>query len=121
MYTIQKEFHFSASHCLAGLAPEHPCTRVHGHNYIVIVEFSARKLNDVGMIIDYRELEPIKKLIDNNLDHRHLNDAIKGMNPTAENLADYLYGIFHVLFPQITAVVVKETDKTAARYTPDTY
>ena len=115
MYRISKEFHFSASHVLHGLAPNHPCSRVHGHNYIVIVELSSEKVNEVGMIVDYRELEPIKTFIDTMLDHRHLNDVL-GFNPTAENMAEYLFNLFERDFPQISAISVKETDKTIARY-----
>ncbi|HBU96439.1 6-pyruvoyl trahydropterin synthase family protein, partial [Thalassospira lucentensis] len=38
MFTITKQFAFSASHQLAGLDADHPCSRLHGHNYIVEVE-----------------------------------------------------------------------------------
>ena len=118
MYKISKEFHFSASHILEGLPVEHPCSRLHGHNYIVTMEFSATRLNQVGFVIDYRALEPIKKFIDDNFDHRHLNDQITG-NPTAENIAKMLYNCFKKEFPQLSAVKVCETPKTEAIYSPD--
>ena len=41
MYRISKEFHFSASHQLIGLPEDHQCARLHGHNYIVVVELTA--------------------------------------------------------------------------------
>jgi len=115
MYTISKEFNFSASHRLNGLSATHPCSELHGHNYIVIVELSGKTLNDVGMIVDYRELEDIKKYIDEMADHIHLNDIFQ-FNPTAENLAKFFYDTFKVWHPEITAVSVKETPKTIARY-----
>ena len=118
MYIIRKEFHFSASHQLAGLPPEHPCSRVHGHNYIVVVELTSLKLNDVGFVIDYRELEPMKRQIDDHFDHMHLNDCMK-QNPTAENLAKLIFNWFQTSYPQLSAVEVSETPKTNARYTPD--
>jgi 6-pyruvoyltetrahydropterin/6-carboxytetrahydropterin synthase len=118
MYTISKEFHFSASHQLIGLPEEHPCSRLHGHNYVVTVELTSIGLNKVGFIVDYRDLEPIKQFIDNTLDHRHLNDIFK-FNPTAENMAKFFFKKFRkdLKFLLISAVIVKETDKTAARYT----
>jgi 6-pyruvoyltetrahydropterin/6-carboxytetrahydropterin synthase len=118
MYKIEKEFAFSASHVLNGLPIEHPCSRLHGHNYIIIIELSALILNDTGFVIDYRALDPIKKYIDEHFDHRHLNDVIS-CNPTAENIAKLIYTLFEPQFPQISAVRVKETPKTEARYTPD--
>lgn len=33
MTDIAKGFHFSASHQLYRLPEEHPCARMHGHNY----------------------------------------------------------------------------------------
>ena len=118
MYTITKEFHFSASHQLEGLPKEHPCSRNHGHNYIIKVELSATKLSDVGFVIDYRALESMKNFIDDALDHKCLNDFLP-FNPTAENLGKFLYEMFKKIYPQLTAINVSETPKTNARYTPD--
>jgi len=39
-FTISKDFEFSAAHHLEGLDPEHPCSRVHGHNYVVRLELT---------------------------------------------------------------------------------
>ena len=125
MFLISKEFHFSASHTLNGLDKYHPCSRMHGHNYVVIVELLAPALNDNGFVKDYRELEPIKKWIDENLDHRHLNDIMNDSgnpmfypNPTAEVMAFELAFIFKALMPDLSiySVKVKETDKTMACY-----
>jgi 6-pyruvoyltetrahydropterin/6-carboxytetrahydropterin synthase len=118
MYKVSKEFHFSASHYLYGLPEEHLCSRIHGHNYIIIVELSAIKLNDIGFVTDYRALEPIKTYIDEVLDHKHLNDVFS-FNSTAENMAKYIFTLFKPQFPNLSAVKVCETPKTIATYTPD--
>lgn len=116
MYKISKEFHFCASHQLECLAPEHPCSRVHGHNYIVIVELQGTELNKAGFILDYREMDSFKKYIDDIFDHRHLNDVLK-FNPSAENMAKFFYGYCKTnLGWPITSVSVKETPKTIATY-----
>ena len=125
MYTISKEFHFSASHILFGLEDGHPCGRMHGHNYVIVVELQSQSLNKTGFVKDYRELDPIKKFIDEELDHKHLNDLFLRDrvplflgNPSAENMARVLFDVFQHLVPdvKISAVIVKETPKTAARY-----
>lgn len=118
MFTIRKEFHFSASHQLNGLPPEHPCSRNHGHNYVVTVELSTIKLDETGFVTDYRKLEPIKKFIDDALDHKNLNDFLD-FNPTAENIAKYIFTLFKKQFPQLSAIEVSETPKTTARFTFD--
>lgn len=117
MFTISKEFHFCASHQLECLPEGHPCSRMHGHNYVVVVELKRETLNEAGFLLDYRSLDPIKKFIDDALDHKHLNDFLP-FNPSAENIAKHLYQVFQSQFPLISAITVKETDKTAARYEP---
>lgn len=118
MYKISKQFAFSASHILEGLPQEHPCSRLHGHNYMITVHLRADSLNDVGFVKDYRDLDNVKKYIDNTLDHRHLNDIIP-FNPTAENIAKHLYDIFKTEIPELYAVEVSETPKTTAIYEVD--
>lgn len=124
MYIISKSFSFSASHTLENLPENHPCSKLHGHNYIVTVELNATVLNEAGFVLDYRKLEPIKKWIDEVLDHSHLNDVVD-FNPSAENLACYLHHSCKTLLPDlykkgiwVSAVTVSETDKTKARYEP---
>jgi 6-pyruvoyltetrahydropterin/6-carboxytetrahydropterin synthase len=80
MLRITKEFHFSASHVLDRLPSWHSCARMHGHNYVVVLELSARRedLTEAGFVRDYRELDAFKKWMDDTLDHRHLNEAMGG-------------------------------------------
>lgn len=118
MFRISKEFHFSASHQLKGLPEDHPCARLHGHNYIVVVELESENLNQVGFVRDYRELGPLKKYIDDELDHRHLNDILGDDQVTAELLAKYLYDWCKARWPETSAVRVSETPKTWAEYRP---
>jgi len=117
MYTISKEFSFSASHKLENLPVDHPCVNLHGHNYIVIIELESISLDEKGFVIDYRNLNLFKQFIGSNLDHKHLNDVVD-FNPTAENLAKFLFNTFTKTYPKMIAVTVKETPKTTARYEP---
>lgn len=123
MYTISKEFTFCASHQLIGLPDGHPCLNLHGHNYTIIVELRSEELDGPGFVLDYRRLDPVKKWIDNTFDHKHLNDVMKEV-PTAENIAKFIYDqITELIYSipaetKISAVTVKETEKTMARYEP---
>ena len=126
MFTITKEFAFSASHVLAGLPEGHQCGRLHGHNYVVEVELAADVLDATGFVLDYGELAPFKRWVDDTLDHRHLNDVLPHLaNPSAELLAQELYDVARRLPAQSTssnwwlaAVRVRETPKTCAEYRP---
>lgn len=120
MLTISKEFHFSASHVLDLLPAWHPCARMHGHNYIVVLELSARPedLTPAGFVRDYRELGEFKQWVDDTLDHRHLNETIGGGSPSAENLAIWIFRCWIDRLPELTAVKISETPKTWAVYRP---
>ncbi len=117
MYKISKQFSFSASHILDKLPQEHPCARMHGHNYIITIHLKTETLNEFGFVKDYRDLEFVKEYIDEKLDHRHLNEIIP-YHPTAENIARYLYDIFIEKLPELYAIEVSETPKTSAIYEP---
>jgi 6-pyruvoyltetrahydropterin/6-carboxytetrahydropterin synthase len=116
MYRIAKEYHFSASHQLKGLPETHACSRLHGHNYVVVVELASDTLNEHGFVRDYHELNALKLYIDGTLDHRHLNDVLGDENTTAEALAKHLFDWCSAKWPEVVAVRVSETPKTWAEY-----
>ena len=118
MYRISKEFHFSASHQLTDLPIDHQCAHLHGHNYIVVVELTAEKLNCHSFIRDYQDLSALKHYIDEALDHKHLNDVLGHDQTTAERLAKHFYDWCAPLWPEVSAVKVSETPKTWAEYRP---
>jgi len=118
MYRITKEFAFSASHRIGGLPSDHPCARLHGHNYAVVVELSGSTLDTVGFVRDYHELAALKSYIDDTLDHRHLNEVLGDDCVTAERLARHLYDWCVARWPETSAVRVSETPKTWAEYRP---
>lgn len=84
-YTVSKRMEIAAAHKLH-LPYESKCTNLHGHNYIVVVEFKASKLNDAGMVVDFAH---VKRQIHEVLDHSYLNDILPN-NPTAENMAKWI-------------------------------
>lgn len=117
MHTIKKEFHFSSAHQLNGLPDSHPCSRLHGHNYILTLYLKG-ELNDVGFVEDYRDLDDVKKYVDEVLDHRNLNDIFPMHNTTVENMTKILFEFFQQTHPKLVAVEMSETPKTNCRYEP---
>lgn len=100
-----------------GLADGHQCGRMHGHNYLVEIELSAANVDDTGFVRDFGELRLFKAFIDSEWDHRHLNDVLD-FNPTAENMARYIYDRFSQVWPELSAVRVQETETSWAEYRP---
>lgn len=127
MFTIRKTFTFSASHRLDHLPEAHQCARLHGHNYAVTIELRSSRLNDDGFVLDYGKLsESFGAYLKDHVDHRHLNELWGGSRQTtAENLASTFYVLANDVVrglsdngPFISAVEVKETDGTCARFEP---
>jgi 6-pyruvoyltetrahydropterin/6-carboxytetrahydropterin synthase len=122
MFTITKRFAFSASHVLDTLGPDHPCARLHGHNYEVEVVLARSELDAHGFVVDYGVLDAVKRFVDATLDHRHLNDVLPGP-PSSEHLAWWLYEWAKGNLPAeaaaaLSAVRVSETPRTWAEYRP---
>jgi len=84
---------------------------------VVELALAADTLNETGFVVDYNELISFKSLIDDRLDHRHLNDVLEGAT-TAESIAKYLYDHAKKLWPEVVSVSVSETPKTNAIYRP---
>ncbi|MEU8870163.1 6-carboxytetrahydropterin synthase [Streptomyces javensis] len=120
MLRITKDFAFSASHRLDHLPADHQCARLHGHNYTVQLELSAApdQLTTAGFVRDYGELADFKKWLDQELDHRHLNEVVPDRNPSAEHLAMWMYEMWSERLPELSAVRVSETPKTWAEFRP---
>jgi len=67
---------------------------MHGHSYRVKVRASSFDLDEVGFVIDFNAISSIKE----SLDHKVLNEVMGGINPTAENLAKFIFdALSHIL------------------------
>ena len=73
---------FSAAHFLPGHKGK--CRNLHGHTWKVQVDIRVNDLIE-GMVVDFGD---IKAVIDS-VDHVYLNNVLE--NPTAENIAEYIY------------------------------
>ncbi|MBQ2856677.1 MAG: 6-carboxytetrahydropterin synthase [Bacteroidaceae bacterium] len=86
LYKISKRMEIAGSHQLK-LPYESKCSNLHGHNWIVTVYCKSSKLTEYGMIVDFAK---VKKEIHGFLDHGYLNELLPDINPTAENIAEWI-------------------------------
>ena len=109
---IGKQYSFSASHQLLKTGVKnHPCSRMHGHNYMVEVEVRGEVSPMTGFIVDFAFIDNTFKPLIKQLDHTHLNDTIE--NPTAENIAQWLMDNHTPHF--VWSIKVWETNKCWAQ------
>jgi len=116
MYILEKELKFSSAHHLEnkpGLITK-KCLNIHGHCWKVLVKVQIHGIED-DMVIDFSAL---KNIVDE-LDHKDLNEVLS-FNPTAENIAKYLYDQIVDLFEEdrlpIVEVTVEESSGAKITY-----
>jgi 6-pyruvoyltetrahydropterin/6-carboxytetrahydropterin synthase len=122
-YTLKVVTDFAAAHALRGYRGE--CSQLHGHNWKVEVEVIASSLDEVGMGIDFKTIKATTKEALSRLDHRHLNEIapFDDINPTAENIAAYLFQQLSKNLEgprtRVGAVTLWETERACVRYTEE--
>lgn len=122
-YQLKVITEFASAHTLR----DYPgaCSRMHGHNWKVELEAVATCLDEVGMGIDFKKMKNVAREVGDRLDHRYLNELepFTEINPTAENIAAYLY---HEISAQlntdtlkVSAVTLWETERACVRYSEE--
>ncbi len=113
MYEVTKIFSFDAAHRILDYVGK--CGVNHGHRFVVEVTLRRNYLEN-DMLVDFSVLKKVvnNKII-NRLDHTTLNNIVN-FNPTAENLAKYIYDELKPCFPEIFSVKVWETPTSYAKY-----
>lgn len=114
-FLIRSTRRFSAGHQLrlydGSLEP------IHGHNWRVTVTVAAVRLDSIGVVMDFHELERLLDAIIQPMHNRHLNEleAFVSMNPSAENVAVHIQK--SLVLPAgiaLRSVEVWETDDCSA-------
>ena len=91
VFEVYVQAHFSAAHALRGYPGD--CSRTHGHNWIIDVFVKCKKLNEIGIGVDFRDIKKGVRDVLKGLDHFNLNELppFNEDNPTSENIARFLY------------------------------
>jgi len=110
MWAIIIKKKFSAAHYLREYRGK--CEELHGHNYLIVVHITSKKLAKSGMVYDFKE---IKDYLDKILpDHKLLNKVYK-FNPTTENLAKHFFDTIKKKYP-VTKVEVWEDENQGSSF-----
>jgi len=123
MYEVTIIKSFSAAHLLTKIGGK--CEELHGHNFKVEVTLAAPDLNKSGLLIDFRVVKKWLNVILDQMDHKNLNELpnFAGINPSAENIAKYIYGEMKLKAEQtevkVARVKVWESENAAVTYIGD--
>ncbi len=92
-----------------------PCFELHGHSYELHVTLEMPVDPETGMTLDFFVLEAaVKTKVLDRLDHKNINDTLE--NPTAENIAVWIWGQLKAEFPQLEEIRLYETPDSSVVY-----
>jgi 6-pyruvoyltetrahydropterin/6-carboxytetrahydropterin synthase len=100
MFTVSVERRFRASHQLT--LPDGSKESLHQHDWIVTAVISSEKLNNMGVVMDFRSL---RAMVDQTIAGFN-NKALESIsyfqqnNPSAENVAKYIYDKLLIELPE---------------------
>jgi 6-pyruvoyltetrahydropterin/6-carboxytetrahydropterin synthase len=114
-----KEFTFEAAHRLPNVLPEHKCSRLHGHSFVVRISVEGEVGEASGWVMDFGDIKAAFRPILERLDHYYLNDIPGLENPTSENLARWIWIELTPALPQLCEVEIRETCTSGCIYVGD--
>jgi 6-pyruvoyltetrahydropterin/6-carboxytetrahydropterin synthase len=121
MYKLKVKDGFSAGHQIKGYRGK--CEGIHGHNFAVEIEVQGKKLDKLGLLIDFKLLKRYLSDVLDKMDHKLLNKVgpFQKQNPSAENIARYIFQNLSKKLPagvRLSEVSVWESDQSGATYQP---
>jgi 6-pyruvoyltetrahydropterin/6-carboxytetrahydropterin synthase len=116
---IYKEFSIEAAHWLPHVPEEHKCRRMHGHSFRIEIWVEGQVDDRLGWVMDFAEIKQAFSAIEEQIDHRCLNEVEGLENPTSENLAGWIWARLRPELPALSRVVVRETCTSGCEYRGD--
>lgn len=114
---IYSIFHLESARRLPNLPPEHPCARVHGHSFRIVVHVCGPVDAELGWVLDFAEIDRAWRPLHEALDHRYLNDIPGLDNPTSEHLARWIWQRLKPALPGLSKLDIQETERSGCVYT----
>lgn len=121
MFRLSVKSRFAAAHHLVNYRGN--CSRLHGHTWEVEVSVEGASLDHCGMLVDFNALKQAVNNVLKDLDHAYLNQLPpfnrEDFNPTAENLARYVFERLKPALPPGTSLAevrVWESPDASASY-----
>ncbi len=116
MFELMVEETFHAAHALRGY--QGPCENLHGHSWKIQLFLRGKKLNKIGLMMDFKLVKKHLRDILARYDHTLLNDLkeYRKDNPSSENLARNIYRDMKKKIKEVSKVVVWESTSACAAY-----
>lgn len=112
---LWRRFRFEAAHQLPRVASGHPCGRMHGHGFEVILHVDQHiGGGDIG--IDFERIGQLWRPIHERLHYSCLNEVPGLSNPTSERIAEWVWARLKPELGDLSWVTVYETTTAGCHY-----
>jgi len=114
MYEVRVTANFSAAHNIRNY--DGKCESLHGHSWKVEACVKGTTLNRLGFVHDFRTVKDTLKEVLSKFDHAYINEVapFDKTNPTAENLASYIFSEMKKKYSELVEVSVWESEDARA-------
>lgn len=116
LFELKSHFQIESARYLPHLPENHPCRRMHGHSFKIILTLQGTIEPKIGWVQDYNEINEIMRPILLQIDHRILNEVSGLENPTSELLALWIYEHAKPNLTLLKSVTIMETPSTECTY-----
>jgi 6-pyruvoyltetrahydropterin/6-carboxytetrahydropterin synthase len=120
MFTLCVKDSFSAAHRLENYGGK--CEELHGHNFLIEVFFEGERLDECGMLVDFKVLKGYLKNVLDKLDHKYINEIpfFHERASSSEFIAMYIFHELKMLIKEgmisLKEVRVWESENVYAAY-----
>ena len=114
---IHRSYTVHAARFIPTLDSNHPCSKMHGHTFNIIVELDGPINEKTGFVMDFYDLDAIvnKKVIQY-IDHKVLNEIDGLPNPSSEHLAVWIWSRLADDIAILSEITVSEEYGTGIKY-----
>ena len=110
---LRVEFQFNAAHRLPYY--DGPCSRTHGHNYLLVIFVRSQVDPTTGLSMDFGKIkEKVREQALDAIDHNDLNQVHD--NPTAENMVAWIWQRVRPALPGLVELQLYETPDCGVIY-----
>jgi 6-pyruvoyltetrahydropterin/6-carboxytetrahydropterin synthase len=117
---VWHRFRFEAAHRLPNVQADHPCGRMHGHGFEVIVH-AGIPLGGADLSIDFDRIATFWQPLHAQLHHHCLNDIGGLENPTSELIAAWIWQRLRPRLPEMSWITVYETATAGCHFDGSEY
>ena len=114
---IYRTYTMHSARFIPTLDSTHPCSKMHGHTFKILIELDGPINKKTGFVIDFYDLDIIiNDKIAKKIDHKVLNDIEGLQNPSSEYLSIWIWNQLIESIPILSQITVSEDHGTGIKY-----